>query len=1032
MPLQIVQNIHTILGEVYMNITEESIVYATTIKERVHVLKDTIETNESLSNLDKWRKRRSLLDEASFSKMLSDEELTAADFNLGIKQLCTSEREKLLFFLQNQSWYKHFIIMKEVYYVENIDDVDYSIIFKVFIQYIRDKFRRASEKFQIHITKEALSSILESFFKQLLSISEKTVAYDLHRYKETIGLKKESSKQRFQEYLEQNFCNKEKYWSFFYKYPVLLRLITERTIFFQNNIEEFLSRVSENRAAIVHTFGTNKELNITDIQLGNGDSHDSGRSVALFTLGTTKIVYKPKNLQLAHPFDTLLTMFNKGGFDFHTPKRLIREHYAFEQFIEYESCTEEHEIRSFYKNYGNIIGLIYMINGNDLHFENIIAKGRYPTIVDIETIIQNCPPIFMGEGAMVQAKNKLLDSILISGLLTMSLYKDRSQDGKSSVDLSALNGGGQKIPFKVLKAQNYGTDEMKFDYDDHHIAYSSNIPKLNNERVNYENYKDEIIVGLKEFLHYILEHKSFVIDQLSALFGRIIVRNVVRSTQRYVDLLSFSYHPSCMVDMIEREKVLENLWAYPFLKKECAKYEKQDMMVGDVPQFFNDIHSTNLITTNKEQIQDVYPTSSFKRMIEKIEELDEENIETQLMLLKIKLDKYDKFEWRNTIVAETSNEKSFEVNYETEIIDIANTLIHKAVQCEQTNTVTWLDIQDKGNWELETLNNNLYDALPGVFLFFSAFCKAFSQEKYIAFKRKIKNTMLLLPVNDKVVSSFEGRGSLLYPLMVDYILHDEESSLEIAKQIADVIIASKAQIHTAEWIGGSASLIVNFINLYELTTEQKYKQFAMKLGKELNEKSSTSFTGFAHGFSGVYYALDRLNQYSKGYFTNKIKQLISLEDEDFDTSVGCWIDKRENKTLDKWCHGVTGIALARLNVTTVPQHLRELEEIVMTHKQTKVDDSLCHGNMGTIEVLYQLYIKTREDHLLRTMEHELREIIVKKQKYRRFSVQGTYTFPCIGLFTGLSGIGFQLLRYLYPESIPNVLLFELPARNEKR
>ncbi|WP_438772739.1 DUF4135 domain-containing protein [Enterococcus sp. DIV0501] len=34
----------------------------------------------------------------------------------------------------------------------------------------------------------------------------------------------------------------------------------------------------------------------------------------------------------------------------------------------------------------------------------------------------------------------------------------------------------------------------------------------------------------------------------------LIVRNVIRPTQRYADMLEFSYHPNCFSNAIERKK----------------------------------------------------------------------------------------------------------------------------------------------------------------------------------------------------------------------------------------------------------------------------------------------------------------------------------------------------------------------------------------------------------------------------------------------------------------------------------------------
>jgi lantibiotic modifying enzyme len=69
-----------------------------------------------------------------------------------------------------------------------------------------------------------------------------------------------------------------------------------------------------------------------------------------------------------------------------TPKILeINGHY-WTEYIEYKPCSDEKEFAEYYTRIGNLTALLYALNAVDIHYENIIANGTYPVIVDTECL----------------------------------------------------------------------------------------------------------------------------------------------------------------------------------------------------------------------------------------------------------------------------------------------------------------------------------------------------------------------------------------------------------------------------------------------------------------------------------------------------------------------------------------------------------------------------------------------------------------------------------------------------------------------
>jgi lantibiotic modifying enzyme len=86
-------------------------------------------------------------------------------------------------------------------------------------------------------------------------------------------------------------------------------------------------------------------------------------------------------------------------------------------------------------------------------------------------------------------------------------------------------------------------------------------------------------------------------------------------------------------------------------------------------------------------------------------------------------------------------------------------------------------------------------------------------------------------------------------------------------------------------------------------------------------------------------------------------------------------------------------------------------------------DHLCCGNFGRLELLLSAAIRFSDEKLLRDTLNKAGEIIsVSEQNGMfRYAASGGAT-P--GLFQGISGIRYQILRLAFPDDLPSVLLLD--------
>ena len=163
---------------------------------------------------------------------------------------------------------------------------------------------------------------------------------------------------------------------------------------------------------------------------------------------------------------------------------------------------------------------------------------------------------------------------------------------KKQIDYSALNGMKQKLPYKVRKLLNEDTSKIAFELCESYTLPANNIPRLNGERITYENYSHYIETSFEKMLFWLQKNGNVVYQHILEDFNSIAIRVILRDTQDYYNFLDFSTHPSCMVDYIEREKIFENLWSNSFIDSNIVLYEVAALCRHDIPYFFTSTRGT--------------------------------------------------------------------------------------------------------------------------------------------------------------------------------------------------------------------------------------------------------------------------------------------------------------------------------------------------------------------------------------------------------------------------------------------------------
>lgn len=168
---------------------------------------------------------------------------------------------------------------------------------------------------------------------------------------------------------------------------------------------------------------------LDDIILNAGDKHNGETTVILKFAKSYKVVYKPTNLEVTDAFNDLLDWVGDNlAIPLKKFKIINKEEYGWMEFVEYKECETLDDIEEYYEKAGIITGLAYFLSTRDYHYENVIASGNCPVLIDHETII--------GPKIKYRIKNdtkRLENSILESLLLPTDETGDREICGLGSV-----------------------------------------------------------------------------------------------------------------------------------------------------------------------------------------------------------------------------------------------------------------------------------------------------------------------------------------------------------------------------------------------------------------------------------------------------------------------------------------------------------------------------------------------------------------------------------------------------------------------
>jgi lantibiotic modifying enzyme len=163
------------------------------------------------------------------------------------------------------------------------------------------------------------------------------------------------------------------------------------------------------------------------------------------------------------------------------------------------------------------------------------------------------------------------------------------------------------------------------------------------------------------------------------------------------------------------------------------------------------------------------------------------------------------------------------------------------------------------------------------------------------------------------------------------------------------------------------------------------------------------------------------------------REALASEEEVFDPARSNWPDLRreapEGSFMHGWCSGAPGIGLARLSsAKMVRQSSIDLERAARGTLAAGLGcrDHLCCGNFGRAAFLVEAARHLDDYALCAAAADLIRAVVDRAETKGTFALVNDVRVQAdhVGFFQGTAGIGFQLLRFVYPDLLPSPLLIE--------
>ncbi len=762
------------------------------------------------------------------------------------------------------------------------------------------------------------------------------------------------------------------------EYPALARYahsVLERWVTCQR---EFADRLTADLPALVTAGLLPADPGpLLRVRADSGDVHRGGRTVALVDFEHGTVVYKPRSLAVDTAFDGLVEWFN----DNHPGPRLRRlaiverDDYGWAEFVTADDCTGEAGVEAFYTRTGAALALLHLLSAVDFHFENVIASGDQPVLVDLESLLhQEVSEASREQGKALDdpASAFMERSVLNVGLLPTAILIRDANSRRHRVDVSGIAGAGSQISLvEVSVPEGAGTDRVRLTRQRPTMTKDvKNIPRIAGRTVDPTRYGDRVTDGFAAAYRTLVEHRDTA-GLLAVLenFRNVPLRAIMRPTQAYGQALSDSLHPDFLRDGLDRLVCLDRLWNGLRLTPNRARIIESEigqLLEGDIPLFEFCADSRDLVAADGRRIPDVLSAAPYPQTLRRLSAFGESDLERQLSLIRGAYTtlRMDGETWPVFDVP-LGDRPADRREARDAALGLTDRVLDEAVR--DGDGIGWITtaLHDDAHWTLQRAGCDLYAGRAGIGLFLGYAGTLAGHEQALSTARLVADSVVtetawLLedtaaragrePLKDgelgDLLGGFGGIGGSLYFLTALTRLTGDDRWTAPARDLAGALARyAPTDVHhdVAAGVGGAVLALLGARDLLgeeavtlasaaaenvlaRRTLQDGLAAWASPIGHD-----NAMLTGFAHGAAGLAHAFAQLFDHTGDpRHAQVVREALAYERARWSESAGTWRDLREGAQHDTavratyWCNGAPGIGLSRLALLRRPDLVERL------------------------------------------------------------------------------------------------------------
>lgn len=806
-------------------------------------------------------------------------------------------------------------------------------------------------------------------------------------------------------------------------YPVLARLLGQACVFQTDALAELLSRFVTDRAAIVAELLDGQDPGqVTRVRVGLGEQHRRGRSVAVLTFASgARVVYKPRDLGAHTTFATAVRWLNTvaPGIDLATVAAVRGDGYGWLEFVEPSPLADHAAADRFYRRQGALLVLLHALHAADMHFENVVARGDQPLLVDTETLFH--PSLTIPSGAPDPAARTLADSVHRTGLLPIMTV---GEDG--GVDLSGLGGAAVDVVADWAPDEHGALHRIRRTVR----RTAGNLPTADGSPVDVADHETALLSGFRQAYDAIVRHRAEFTDLLTAA-GDVEVRIVARNSAGYARLLTESTRPELARDALRRDQAFDVLWTesvdHP-LRWAACRHEQADLWAGDVPLFTARAGSPDLFGSAGDRLPHVLDRTGLACALAKVAAMSEIDRRDQEWIISAALATRAPAGDHLAAASVPGHLTGTAAPPERLLIaacTVADQIVARHLASSGQSRANWLGLElvDERQWLVLPMGASLGSGYLGVALFLAQVSELSGVSRYAAMARRallgLPRLFDLLRDRPELVAAvgcggFTGFGGIAYALArLTTLLGDDQlaDATATAVDLAGLAARDSDESGVASGAAGCvAAMTAVHAELGLAKAARVAEETAARLAARINDlehglhadDTRPRPSGFLHGAAGIAWALaDRAPEAAARAAAHAHARPGDLG----------------------WCTGAAGLAMAGAG---------DLDAL-LADRPVPRDLSLCHGELGVTEALTVLASDGGRTEPVAAARRGRSSLVLDAFTQYGATCGTPNGVSTPGLLTGLAGVGLGLLRLGYPERVPSVLLLApaFPTREER-